>query len=105
MVIISFSFNEIFSSTDFNSYNAISYSEGSPKRIDGKFKASDNFGLGVDLDFESHGAIFIEWPEKIEKFNCTNEIDLSFDNSKSKRVVKITSNNSEISSYINRINV
>ena len=44
-----------FSSTDFNSYNAISYSEGSPKRINGKFKASDNFGLGVELDFEKLG--------------------------------------------------
>ena len=61
--------------------------------------------FGVDLDFQSHGAIFIEWPEKIEKFNCPNEIDLRFENSKSKRVVKIASNNSEISGYINRIDV
>ena len=71
-----------------------------------RLNSSDEFDyFGVDLDFQSHGAIFIEWPEKIEKFNCTNEIDLRFENSKSKRVVKIASNNSEISSYINRIDV
>ena len=40
-----------FSSTDFNSYNSFSYTEGSPKRIDGKIKASDAYGLGVEIDF------------------------------------------------------
>ena len=71
-----------------------------------RLNSSDEFDyFGVDLDFQSHGAIFIEWPEKIEKFNCPNEIDLRFENSKSKRVVKIASNNSEISGYINRIDV
>ena len=44
-----------FSSTDFNSYNAISYSEGSPQRINGQFKASDSYGLGVELDFTKLG--------------------------------------------------
>ena len=44
-----------FSSTDFNSYNSISYTKGSPKRINGKMTASDNFGLGVDLDFSKLG--------------------------------------------------
>ena len=44
-----------FSSTDFNSYNAISYSEGSPRRINGQFKASDSYGLGVQLDFKKLG--------------------------------------------------
>ena len=71
-----------------------------------RLNSSDEFDyFGVDLDFKSHGAIFIEWPEKIEKFNCTNEIDLRFENSKSKRVVNIASNNSEISGYINRVDV
>ena len=40
-----------FSSTDFNSYNSFSYTEGSPKRIDGKIQASDAYGLGVEIDF------------------------------------------------------
>ncbi len=40
-----------FSSTDFNSYNSFSYTEGSPKRIDGKMKASDKYGLGVEIDY------------------------------------------------------
>jgi len=44
-----------FSSTDFNSYNSLNYTEGSPKRIDGKMTASDSFGLGVDLDFSKLG--------------------------------------------------
>ena len=44
-----------FSSTDFNSYNSLNYTEGSPKRIDGKMSASDKYGLGVDLDFSKLG--------------------------------------------------
>jgi L-alanine-DL-glutamate epimerase-like enolase superfamily enzyme len=38
-----------FSSTDFNSYNSISYTNGSPQRINGKMEASDNIGLGVSI--------------------------------------------------------
>ena len=44
-----------FSSTDFNSYNSLSYTEGSPKRIDGKMQASDHYGLGVEIDFPKLG--------------------------------------------------
>ena len=44
-----------FSSTAFNSYNSFSYTKGSPKRIDGKMKASDSFGLGVELDVSKIG--------------------------------------------------
>ena len=44
-----------FSSTDFNSYNSFSYSKGSPQRLDGKMKASDNYGLGIELDFSKIG--------------------------------------------------
>ncbi|SVC08980.1 uncharacterized protein METZ01_LOCUS261834, partial [marine metagenome] len=36
-----------FSSTDFNSYNLITYTTGSPERKNGKMKASDESGLGV----------------------------------------------------------
>ena len=38
-----------FSSTDFNSYNTLSYSIGSPKRKNGKFVASENYGLGLTI--------------------------------------------------------
>ena len=38
-----------FSSTDFNSYNTLSYSSGSPKRKNGKFVASENYGLGLTI--------------------------------------------------------
>ena len=36
-----------FSSTDFNSYNLVTYTSGSPERKNGKMKASDENGLGV----------------------------------------------------------
>ena len=39
-----------FSSTDFNSYNTLSYSKGSPKRKNGKFIASDDYGLGLSIN-------------------------------------------------------
>ena len=38
-----------FSSTDFNSYSTLSYSSGSPKRKNGKFVASENYGLGLTV--------------------------------------------------------
>ena len=38
-----------FSSTYFNSYNTLSYSIGSPKRKNGKFVASENYGLGLTI--------------------------------------------------------
>ena len=39
-----------FSSTDFNSYNSITYTKGSPQRVNGKMQASDNNGLGVKIN-------------------------------------------------------
>ena len=39
-----------FSSTDFNSYNTISYALGSPKRKNGNFEASNKSGLGISLN-------------------------------------------------------
>ncbi|MDC0226747.1 mandelate racemase/muconate lactonizing enzyme family protein [Alphaproteobacteria bacterium] len=38
-----------FSSTDFNSYNSITYTSGSPQKQNGKMQASDNPGLGVNI--------------------------------------------------------
>ena len=49
-----------FSSTDFNSYNSINYSSGSPQRINGKMQASDNVGLGVEIDESIIGKPLIE---------------------------------------------
>ena len=40
----------LFSSTDFNSYNTLSYSKGSPQRKKGKFEASNNIGLGIKIN-------------------------------------------------------
>ena len=36
--------------TDFNSYNSITYTKGSPQRVNGKMQASDNNGLGVKIN-------------------------------------------------------
>ena len=44
-----------FSSTDFNSYNTLSYSKNSPKRKEGKFSASNNPGLGLTVDLKKLG--------------------------------------------------
>ena len=40
----------LFSSTDFNSYNTLSYSKGSPQRNKGKLEASNNIGLGIEIN-------------------------------------------------------
>lgn len=37
----------LFTSTDFNSYVTTSIAEGAPKRVDGRMKASDQPGLGI----------------------------------------------------------
>jgi L-alanine-DL-glutamate epimerase-like enolase superfamily enzyme len=39
-----------FSATDFNSYVTVNYAKGAPKRIEGKMKASDQPGLGIEVD-------------------------------------------------------
>ena len=44
-----------FSSTDFNSYNTLSYSKGSPQRKNGSFIASDNYGLGLTINEKKIG--------------------------------------------------
>jgi L-alanine-DL-glutamate epimerase-like enolase superfamily enzyme len=49
-----------FSCTDFNSYNTISYSSGSPQKKNGKMQASDDFGLGIKVNEEILGKPIIE---------------------------------------------
>lgn len=44
-----------FSSTDFNSYNTLSYSKGSPQRKNGSFIASNNYGLGLTINEKKIG--------------------------------------------------
>ena len=44
-----------FSSTDFNSYNTLSYSKGAPQRKNGSFIASDNYGLGLTINEKKIG--------------------------------------------------
>ena len=49
-----------FSCTDFNSYNSISYTSGSPQKKNGKMQASNDFGLGVKVNEEILGEPIIE---------------------------------------------
>jgi L-alanine-DL-glutamate epimerase-like enolase superfamily enzyme len=39
-----------FSATDFNSYVTVNYAKGAPERVEGKMKASDQSGLGIEVD-------------------------------------------------------
>ena len=41
-----------FSSTDFNSYNSITYTSGSPQKKNGTMQASNDFGLGIKIKEE-----------------------------------------------------
>ncbi|MGF7161677.1 L-alanine-DL-glutamate epimerase-like enolase superfamily enzyme [Rhodoligotrophos appendicifer] len=45
----------LFSATDFNSYVTTDIATGSPRRIDGKMKASDRPGLGIEPIMEALG--------------------------------------------------
>lgn len=44
-----------FSSTDFNSYNSVTYSKGSPQRKNGSFIASNKYGLGIEVNEKKLG--------------------------------------------------
>ena len=49
-----------FSSTDFNSYNSLTYTSGSPQKKNGQMQASDNFGLGIKVNQEIIGSPVLE---------------------------------------------
>ena len=49
-----------FSSTDFNSYNSLTYTSGSPQKENGQMQASDNFGLGIKVNQEIIGSPVLE---------------------------------------------
>jgi L-alanine-DL-glutamate epimerase-like enolase superfamily enzyme len=44
-----------FSSTDFNSYNSVTYSKGAPQRKNGSFEASNKYGLGIEINEKKLG--------------------------------------------------
>ena len=49
-----------FSSTDFNNYNSVTYTSGSPQKKNGQMQASDNFGLGIKVNEELLGLPVLE---------------------------------------------
>ena len=49
-----------FSSTDFNSYNSVTYTSGSPQKKNGQMQASDNFGLGIKVNEKILGLPVLE---------------------------------------------
>jgi L-alanine-DL-glutamate epimerase-like enolase superfamily enzyme len=44
-----------FAATDFNSYVTVSNAHGAPRRVNGQMQASEQPGLGVELNFDVLG--------------------------------------------------
>ncbi|MEM6415373.1 MAG: cis-3-hydroxy-L-proline dehydratase [Pseudomonadota bacterium] len=51
-----------FSATDFNSYVTVTNAHGAPKRVNGRMKAPDTPGLGVEPDFDVLGKPVFSFP-------------------------------------------
>jgi len=50
----------LFTSTDFNSYVSRSIAQGAPRREDGRMKAADRPGLGIEPDFDVLGKPLVD---------------------------------------------
>ena len=61
--------------------------------------------IGLEINFDDHGAFFIEWPEKIDRFNSSNEIFVKLTVSGENRILNIDSSSKQILSYIDRIKI
>ena len=61
--------------------------------------------LGVDIDENSKGILFIEWPEKISNFNFGEEFFLKLSLSGQNRSIELQTNNNKFLNCIDRINI
>ncbi len=61
--------------------------------------------LGVDIDENSKGILFIEWPEKISYFNFGEEFFLKLSLSGQNRSIELQTNNNKFLNCIDRINI
>ena len=61
--------------------------------------------LGIDINANSRGIFFIEWPHKISKFNFGEEFFLKLSLSNQKRSIEFETNNKKFLNCIDRINI
>lgn len=61
--------------------------------------------LGVDINENSKGILFIEWPEKISNFNFGEEFFLKLSLSGQNRSIELQTNNNKFLNCIDRINI
>ena len=61
--------------------------------------------LGLEINENSKGILFIEWPNKISKFSFGNEFFLKLIIENKQRFIEIQTSNQEFLNCINRINI
>ncbi len=61
--------------------------------------------LGIDINANSRGIFFIEWPHKISKFNFGEEFFLKLSLSNRNRSIEFKPNNKKFLNCIDRINI
>ena len=61
--------------------------------------------LGVEINENSKGILFIEWPEKISNFNFGEEFFLKLSLSGQNRSIELQTNNNKFLNCIDRINI
>ena len=61
--------------------------------------------LGIEINTDSRGIFFIEWPLKISKFNFGEEFFLKLSLSNQKRSIEFETNNKKFLNCIDRINI
>ena len=61
--------------------------------------------LGIEINENSKGILFIEWPEKISNFNFGEEFFLKLSLSGQNRSIELQTNNNKFLNCIDRINI
>ncbi len=61
--------------------------------------------LGLEINENSKGILFIEWPNKISKFSFGNEFFLKLIIEKKQRFIEFQTSNQEFLNCIDRINI
>ena len=61
--------------------------------------------LGLEINEHTKGILFIEWPEKISKFNFGHEFFLKLSIVNKQRFIEFKSTSQELLNCINRINI
>ena len=61
--------------------------------------------LGIEINANSRGIFFIEWPHKISKFNFGEEFFLKLSLSNRNRSIEFKTNNKKFLNCIDRINI